>query len=152
MDLLRLLPLLVDHLALADVVRVRAAACARADDDDAGVAHALAARMGLAPRRHAALGALVARVARAGAKRCRECGAVTGRRVRVCAACADSDRPSVALRGRAYARAANRAAPAGRRVPIERLLREAATPVAVTRTGGFLYWKRDLDALLGVPT
>lgn len=147
MDLPALLPLLVDHLVLADVVRVREAACARGDVDE-GVAHALAARMGLAPRRHADLAALVARVARAGAARCRECGAVTGRKVRVCAPCADSDRPSAALRGRAYARARNRAAAPGRRVPLERLLREAVAPVARTRVGGFLYWKRDLDALL----
>lgn len=143
MELANVLPLLVEHVRLADVFRMREAVCERgpvAPD----VVRVLATRMQVA--RAWSLDGLARRM-QAGRRHCRECGIPTRRKVMVCGECGDSTDAFFALRGREYARTCNRT-----RVPrvrnLEARLRYDVAVVACLRSGAFVYWKADLDLLL----
>ena len=137
------LPLLCEHLTAGALFRARVA-LGRRGEEPAGVAHLLAARMGLAPRPARPMAWLAARLRVR--SRCRECGAPTARAVRVCHACADDGAGLHALRDRAHARWLNRQRAAPHR-NFEAMLRRAR-PAARTATGRLLYWRRDLERLV----
>lgn len=79
--------------------------------------------------------------------RCSECGEMTHRRCRVCQRCADDPRCLLAMVSRRQVRAAYRSLCKRRVEGVIRTLRVAAT----SRMGAFYYWKRDVQAELGVP-
>lgn len=138
------LPLLLDHLTIAEVYRLWIAlGCA---DTDPLVARCLAQRMGL-KKKATDLRQLTPHMH----IRCLACGTKTTRWIRgglmVCGPCGDGD-GSVALRSREYARELHRRrVRQGRRMPRfeERLVKMAPVAYTTTMGRGYLYWKRDLD-------
>lgn len=79
--------------------------------------------------------------------RCSECGESTHRRCRVCQRCADDPQCLLAMVSRRQVRVAYRFLSKQRVEGVIRTLRVAAT----SRMGAFYYWKRDVQAALGIP-
>lgn len=140
------LTLLADHLTIAEVYRVWIAlGCVEVD---VATIRSVTTRMGLR-RKHASLTTLGPHMR----TRCLACGSHTKRRlwwkgVRVCVPCGEGT-GTVALRGRKYARDAYRSG--GVHIPYFETRLKRLSAVALTQSGhAFLYWKSDVDALLGL--
>ena len=130
--------LLVDHLSIGDVFRLRRAVGREFVLSPYALA-TLAARMSLSTHRTYTLEALSTKMFHT--RRCVECGTPTGCVPRACYACISIEWSPVAMLTRAQIRDLCRA----RRRPYLTVL-HACVPVRRDRVGRFFYWKRDVES------
>ena len=146
-DLFRIPELLVDHLTLGDVFRLRLA-MGRTHSFSSTVAHAIYQRLGLTRRKGASLEKLSLKMGRT-SSRCMECGVITGCHPLVCAACSsdpDGYRSMVHASDvlRAYRMRFPRPRPKGmmRRISNLRI-------VKVAKTGSRVHWRCEAQQIVG---
>ena len=143
--------LLVDWLTLGDLARMHEALCDR-DAVSLELRHVLRARMGFVHPPSIAharpFAGLLSSYMNFSTSRCRECGAPCRRLAHVCFDCADDQRSYRAM----VSRNDLRMTPDGWIIKERCLLRALSTVrvVTSTRTGAYLYWRRDALHALGI--
>ena len=143
-----ILPLLLDSLTIGDLARLYEAVCDRSTDMTVEMRHVIRSRLGVVRPQPAQL-TLVQTLSlymTNSKTRCRECGTPCRRLSHVCFHCADNTQSYRAMVSRNDLRMTSN----GWRIRERRLLQALSTVniVARTKTGAYLYWRREATAAL----